>query len=309
MRFFSYDSKFGQLLLKLAYSCCLNVLWFICCLPIVTIGASTTALYFTSFKIAKNEGSFITSMFFRSFKRNFKQATVLWLVMLATGIFLGLDGWIVWHLRAAETGSMAVLWTLLLAAIIAGGILYAIVLTYVFPLLSIADNTNAAMIKNAFLIGTHYLFCTILVFAVHYAMFFLVVNVFTPLIIFGEGLCAVISAHLLLKVFTPYVYDPNADMKDPFEHEGENFDALISPGPSQAAQAAAVEEEDEDGGEDILASRYNAMLRSFDEAQRDETGSKTDSEAGNEAGSEGDGKTGQEAGGEAGADRPAGDGA
>ena len=84
MRFLSYDSKFGRLFLKLSYACCLNTLWFICCLPIVTIGASTTALYYTSFKIAKDEGSFITTMFFRSFKQNFKQATIIWIIMLIT---------------------------------------------------------------------------------------------------------------------------------------------------------------------------------------------------------------------------------
>ena len=217
MKFFSYDSKFGQLFLRLAYGCCLNVLWFICCLPIVTIGASTTALYYTSFKIAKNEGSYITTMFFRSFKQNFKQATVIWMIMLVTGILLGVDGYLIAHLRTAATGNMAVMWTLLLAMIIAGSILYAIVLMYVFPLLSLVSNTTAAMFKNAFLIGTHYLFCTLLVAFIHYAMFFLVVNVFTPLIIFGEGLCAVISANLLLKVIAPYAYDPNA----PKEEDGE----------------------------------------------------------------------------------------
>ena len=91
MRFFSYDSKFGQLFLKLAYGCCLNILWLVCCLPIVTIGASTTALYYTSFKIAKDEGSYITTMFFRSFRQNFKQATVIWLIMLAAGLIIGAD--------------------------------------------------------------------------------------------------------------------------------------------------------------------------------------------------------------------------
>ena len=89
-------------------------------------------------------------------------------------------------------------------------IAYIIVLTYVFPLLSIASNTTANMFKNAFLIGTHYLFVTILVIFIHYAMFFLVVNVFTTLIIFGEGLCALISAHILLKILRPLLYDPNA---------------------------------------------------------------------------------------------------
>ena len=209
MRFFSYDSKFGQLFLKLAYGCCLNVLWLVCCLPIVTIGASTTALYYTSFKIAKDEGSFITTMFFRSFKQNFKQATFIWLIMLAAGVLITVDAILLGRLRAASTGAAAVLWTLLLAAIFACMVLYIIVLVYIFPLLSIASNTTVNMFKNAFLIGTHYLFVTILVVLIHYAMFFLVVNVFTPLIIFGEGLCAVISAHILLKILRPMLYDPN----------------------------------------------------------------------------------------------------
>ena len=223
MRFFSYDSNFGQLFIKLSYGCCLNVLWLICCLPIFTIGASTTALYYTSFKIAKDEGSFITTMFFRSFKQNFKQATVIWLIMLVTGLIIGADAILLYRLRATSTGTAAVVWTLLLATIFACMIAYAIVLTYIFPLLSIASNTTANMFKNAFLIGTHYLFVTILVIFVHYAMFFLVVNVFTPLIIFGEGLCAVISAHILLKILRPLIYDPNekTDKSDSDEGEAE----------------------------------------------------------------------------------------
>ena len=210
MRFFSYDSKFGQLFLKLAYGCCLNVLWLVCCLPIFTIGASTTALYYTSFKIAKDEGSYITTMFFRSFKQNFKQATIIWLIMLGVGALIVGDAILLSRLRDASAGTAAVVWTLLLACIFACMIAYVIVLVYIFPLLSIASNTTANMFKNAFLIGTHYLFVTILVVFVHFAMFFLVVNVFTPLIIFGEGLCAVISAHILLKILRPLLYDPNA---------------------------------------------------------------------------------------------------
>ncbi|MBR7187662.1 MAG: YesL family protein [Clostridia bacterium] len=221
MRFFSYDSKFGQLFLKLAYGCCLNVLWLVCCLPIFTIGASTTALYYTSFKIAKDEGSFITTMFFRSFRQNFKQATIIWLIMLATGLAIVADAILLYRLRATSTGTAAVIWTLMLAAMFACMIAYVIELTYIFPLLSIASNTTANMFKNAFLIGTHYLFVTILVLLIHYAMFFLVVNVFTPLIIFGEGLCAVVSAHLLLKIFRPLLYDPNA----PKEGEAEDEDS------------------------------------------------------------------------------------
>ena len=228
MRFLSYDSKFGRLFLKLSYACCLNTLWFICCLPIVTIGASTTALYYTSFKIAKDEGSFITTMFFRSFRQNFRQATMIWMIMLVTGLTLGADAILLYRLHLTTTGTAAVVWTLLLAVIFACTVLYVIVLVNIFPLLSIASNTTANMFKNAFLIGTHYLFVTILVIFIHYAMFFLVVNVFTPLIIFGEGLCAVISAHILLRILRPMLYDPNEEQEEnPDETAGETGEETV----------------------------------------------------------------------------------
>lgn len=211
MKFLSYDSPFGQLLVKLCYSCYLNLLWFVCCIPIVTIGASTTALYYTSFKIHKEEDRALARTFFRSFRENFRQSTVLWLILLAVGLFLGCDGYIVYHLRAASTGAAAVMWTLILALVIAGAVVYAIVLLFVFPLVASVSNTNWAMLKNSFFIGTHYLFCTILVFAVHVAMFYVVVNIFTPLIIFGEGLSALISAYLMSSVIRACSYNPDTE--------------------------------------------------------------------------------------------------
>ena len=197
MKFFSYESKFSQLLLKLSYACYLNLLWFLCSIPIFTMGAATTALYYSCLKLIRGEESYAGRMFFRSFKENFRQATQLWLILLGVGLFLGADGYILYHLRQSSTGTLAVIWTVILAVVIAAAVLYVIVLEYVFPLLASVSNTNRAMLKNSFLIGTHYLFATILVFAVHFAMFFVVVAWFTPLIVFGEGLCAMISAWLL----------------------------------------------------------------------------------------------------------------
>ena len=197
MKFFSYKSKFSQLLLKLCRACYLNLLWFLCSIPIITIGASTTALYYASLKIVRDEDNHVGAQFFRSFRENFRQATVIWLILLGLGLFLGADGYIVYHLRQSSLGPAGVLWTLVLAVLIAAAVVYVIVLLHVFPLLASVSNTNTAMLKNAFLIGTHYLFATILVFAVHFAMFFVVVAWFTPLIVFGEGLCALLSAWLL----------------------------------------------------------------------------------------------------------------
>ena len=215
MKFFSYESKFSQLLLKLCYACYLNLLWFVCSLPIVTIGASTTALYYCCLKIVRDEDNHVGAMFFRSFRENFKQATVLWLIMLGVGLFLAGDGYVLYHLRQNSGGTLAVMWTLILAVVIAAAVVYVIVLEYVFPLLASVSNSNRAMLKNSFLIGTHYLFATILVFAVHFAMFFVVVAWFTPLIVFGEGLCALISAWLLNSILIACSGTPEGREEEP----------------------------------------------------------------------------------------------
>lgn len=221
MKFFSYDSPFSQLLLKLCYSCCLNVIWFICCVPVVTIGASTTALYYCMLKIVRGEDHHLFRMFFRSFRENFRQATVLWLIMLAAGLFLAGDIYILYHLHLASAGPAAVIWTLLLALVIAVVVGYTIVLLFLFPLVASVSNTNAAMLKNSFLIGTRYLFCTILVFVVHAAMVFAVISIFTPLVIFGEGLCALLSSYLMNRVLLACSYDPNEEEEETGEEKAE----------------------------------------------------------------------------------------
>ena len=208
MRLFSYDSKFSQIMLKLCYGCYLNLLWMVCSLPVFTVGAATAALYDVTLRLAREEEPPLTRQFFKAFLENFRQATILWLILLGVGALLGADGYILYRLSKGTTGVVPVVCTLGLALIIAAAIAYVIVLLYVFPLVASVKNTNWAMLKNALLIGIHYLFCTILVFAIHFAMFFAVVAVFTPLIVFGEGLCALLSSCLLGKVIRACSYDP-----------------------------------------------------------------------------------------------------
>ena len=208
MKLFSYDSKFSQIMLKLCYGCYLNLLWMVCSLPVFTAGAATAALYDVTLRLAREEEPPLTARFFKAFRENFRQATILWLILLGIGVLLGADGYILYHLYKGTTGMVSVICTLGLVLIIVAAIAYVIVLLYVFPLVASVKNTNWAMLKNALLIGIHYLFCTILVFAIHFAMFFAVVAVFTPLIVFGEGLCALLSSCLLGKVIRACSYDP-----------------------------------------------------------------------------------------------------
>ncbi len=218
MKIFSYDSPFSQVLLKLAWSCYLNLLWFICSIPVFTIGASTTALYAVTLKIVRDKEGNLTGQFFRAFRDNFKQATVLWLILLGAGLLLAGDGYILYHLFHTSQGAAAVLWTLVSALVIAASVAYAIILIYIFPLTASVINTNLAMLKNSFLIGTHYLFCTILTAGIHFAMFYISVSIFTPILIFGEGLCALLSSYLLSGVIQACSVDP-ANLANPADLE------------------------------------------------------------------------------------------
>jgi uncharacterized membrane protein YesL len=219
MSIFSYESKFSQVVLRITHGCYLNLLWFVCSIPIVTLGAATTALYAVTLEIARDEEGDITKQFFAAFRANFKQATQLWLILLAIGIVLGVDIYVLMHLQASTTGALAVIITLGLALVIVTCIVYAIELMYVFPLVAYVDNSNWAMLKNSLLIGTHYLFCTICVGAIHAAMAIAIIALFTPLIVFGEGVCALLSSYLLNPVLR-YVATP------PDEEEPEDDEAI-----------------------------------------------------------------------------------
>ena len=212
MKIFSYDSRFSQVLMKLSMACWLNLLWMLCSIPIFTMGAATTALYAVTLKIADDEDGEITKRFFSAFKSNFAQATRIWLILLAIGALLAGDAWIASRMRHSASGMPAVFWTVNLALIIAAAIAYVIVLLYVYPLTASVENTDLAMIRNSFLIGVRYLFCSILLFAIHFAMFFLVVAVFTPLILFGEGLCALLSSYLLIRIIPLVSYRKQEDV-------------------------------------------------------------------------------------------------
>lgn len=96
MKLFDLDSKFMQYANKFADLMGLNLLTLICCLPIVTIGASVTAMHHVLLAIYRNEESYITKSFFKSFKENFKQSTAIWLIYLFLFLTVGADFYLIY---------------------------------------------------------------------------------------------------------------------------------------------------------------------------------------------------------------------
>ena len=89
--FFNMDSPIMRFLSRVCDLIILNLLAIACCIPIVTAGASITALFSVTLKMVKGEESYIFKGFFKGFKENFKQSTIIWLILLVLGLFLFID--------------------------------------------------------------------------------------------------------------------------------------------------------------------------------------------------------------------------
>lgn len=79
---FNYDNKFFQFMGKAVDCFYISILWLIFCIPIVTIGASTTALYETTHKVLRRSRGYVWRTFWNSFKSNFRQTTKISVIML-----------------------------------------------------------------------------------------------------------------------------------------------------------------------------------------------------------------------------------
>lgn len=89
---FNYDNPIWRFVGRIWDLFILNILWIVCSIPIVTFGASTTAMYYCTLKIARDRDSGgIFSMFFHSFKDNILQSTIIWVIMAIIGGILFFD--------------------------------------------------------------------------------------------------------------------------------------------------------------------------------------------------------------------------
>ena len=134
-----------------------SFLWLLCCLPIVTIGASCSALYNNAHRVIRRDRDTAWSNFWRTFRSYFKKATKIWLVILA-GLIVTALCWQVTYVALAQ-GMAIGTWN----PIFLIPFLYLVVLTiYVFAYICRFDTGAKASIKNAGAIAVIHLHWTIL---------------------------------------------------------------------------------------------------------------------------------------------------
>lgn len=145
--FFDPNGAFARGMERVWSLIVLNVLWLVCSLPVVTMGASCAALYQVLGKIIAGEDSHVARQFFRAWGENWKKATPVWLILLAVAALCGFD------LYMARLND-SFLWELLAVFALQ---LAAMVMTFAFPLMARYENTWRNHLKNAMLVAVGHL--------------------------------------------------------------------------------------------------------------------------------------------------------
>lgn len=210
---FNYDSFFIQLFDKIADSICLSFLWLISSLPVITIGASTTALYYSMNKCIRRSESGVWKTFWHSFRINFKQATTLWLILLPVLVILILCCYSAYLMSVAGNLPKEMFYFLL--AVVAGFLAWA---SYVFPYLAKFQNTNRMILKNCFGIALLNLPVTLL-HLVFLGIALFAVLVFPLAIVCAPGIYMILSCYALEPVFKKYMTEEDRQKEEALDLE------------------------------------------------------------------------------------------
>ena len=224
MKLFNIDSPLMQALSKMADLMWLNILTIFLCLPVVTARAALTDMNYMALKIVRDEECYITKGFFKSFKENFKQATIIWIILLAVVTVLGIDFYVFTHSETEVSGVIQV-------AVMVAAIMVLFTTMYLFPVLAKFDNTIMKTIKNALILSLVQFPKTILMIIVYLIPIIITIYVFQlmPLVfMFGVSVPAWISAKLYNKFFQRLEDRiTGADAPEEAETEGEEDERIF----------------------------------------------------------------------------------
>lgn len=206
--FFGFMGRVGDILL-------LNILFVVTCIPVVTIGTSLCAMYQVTLRMARKESNYVVREYFRAWKEEWKQSTVIWLILLVTGCLLVFDvivGREMWNLLNAAVGALLFVW----------GMLF----TYVFAVQARFENTVRNTIKNAMYMAVRHFPFTLLMLMLNLIPVLCILlgsttmMMATPIyIVVGFSLTARINAIFLNRIFRKYI--PTEEQNEVGREKGE----------------------------------------------------------------------------------------
>lgn len=205
MGIFNVDGKMMRSFGKVTDMICLSFLFLISCIPVITIGTAVTALYYTVNKVIKNDNGYISKEYIKSFKKNFKQSTLVWLLVLVLSCILGADMYILqtWGENGSKLGILSVV-ILILGAFFVAWVLY------LFAYMARFENTIRQTMKNAFLMELVHLPWTIVLIGMAFA-FALLVYMLPVALIFVPALFTLLENLILEKIFWKYMSEEDRE--------------------------------------------------------------------------------------------------
>ena len=242
-KLFDLNNPFWVFIGKFVDVVVLHIVWLICCIPIVTIGPATVALYYTLLKDTRDEGTHYVKDFFKSFKLNMKQGIALGLIVIGSGLLIAFAVYFYMNIEISGT-----LISIVKGIAIVMVILYVMIVQYAFALLARFDNTVVKTIKNAFIFSIRYIGWTILMtLALAAYLFFTLYYVFVPLMILGLPFVIFIDCYMLNHIFKPFVEQLEEKRESEWEVSEEEADMEPSSENSMYVTPIPVFEETKEG--------------------------------------------------------------
>lgn len=219
-KLFNLDNPVMRFMSRLFDLMYLNVLFVICCIPVITIGASLTALYSVTLKMVKNEETYIGRDFFKSFRMNFKQGTIIWLITVVAGAILAADYQLVTQMSMKGSSVLRI-------GILSISLICFCMFIYVFPLLARFVNTVKVTIKNSLLMCIAHLPYTALFVLIRAIIIFIATrseySLFTTMFLASVGGCSAVTfieSVLFRKIFKRYEPEEEVYEDTYYEHAG-----------------------------------------------------------------------------------------
>lgn len=216
MNVFSIDGPLMRFLNLIANIITLHFMWLLYSLPVFTIGASTTALYYSCMKLIRTGEGYVHANFHKAFKENFRQSTIIWIALLLIGCIFITDIRFSLYLNNTMGKIMLTGCSLFL-------IPFILVCLYIFPIQAKFENRIFANIKNALLMSLrHFLLSLTLLFILGTLIFLgLFFRPFMGFMLFcGAGLIGYLTSNIFIMVFRKYLPD---EIADDLERSGETF--------------------------------------------------------------------------------------
>jgi len=205
---FAADSALMRALTRIADVMILNLLFVATSIPVVTLGASVTALHFTAMRIGSGRCESVSGDYFRAFRANGRAGTILGLVIAGMGGVLA-----AWWAVVTTAGLDAIVQLVLLAVWFVLTFQLVLIALFAFPYLATFDDRVGTVLRNARLLSWKHPFVSLAVIALNALP--VIITVFYPAVtVYGLlwfavlfGAIAAVTGTLFSRIFAPYIRD------------------------------------------------------------------------------------------------------